>query len=200
MYTDPTGHDAGVPKEITDPYAKEIKEKVLEYHEKHKVPDPAPTFDPLKILSLRLEMYADHMASMCAPIDYFDGPNYGKPDKNSSEYKLAYSIFSGGPMLGILRGSNIKTVFNALAQGRAMHKAYKAGLVNDALGLYKEFRLPSGKKIDFLDVNKGIVYELKPNNPRALKLGETQAKGYISELQTMERFKGIQWKYVVEPY
>ncbi len=51
-----------------------------------------------------------------------------------------------------------------------MHRAYKAGLA-DGMMRFKEFRLPSGKRIDFLDVGKGIIYELKPNNPRAIAGG-----------------------------
>ncbi len=34
-----------------------------------------------------------------------------------------------------------------------MHKAYKAGMIG------KEFRLPSGRRIDFLDIKNSTVYE-----------------------------------------
>jgi hypothetical protein len=76
-----------------------------------------------------------------------------------------------------------------------MHKAYKVG----ANGV-KEFRLPSGRRIDFLDIDNGIIYELKPFNPRAMKAGQKQLNMYMQELQTMPRFKGIQWKTVLDTY
>ncbi|MDT3368956.1 MAG: hypothetical protein LIR40_09965 [Bacteroidota bacterium] len=40
----------------------------------------------------------------------------------------------------------------------------------------KEYMLPSRKRIDFIDLEKKIIYELKPNNPRAIKQGDKQLK------------------------
>ncbi|GAA4314436.1 hypothetical protein GCM10023143_25290 [Compostibacter hankyongensis] len=56
-----------------------------------------------------------------------------------------------------------------------MHKSYEIG----AEGI-KEFRLPSGRRIDFLDIKNSTIYELKPFNPRAIEegfqtLGQTRA-------------------------
>lgn len=82
-----------------------------------------------------------------------------------------------------------------------MHKAYKVG----ADGI-KEFRLPSGKRIDFLDINNGVIYELKPFNPRAMKAGENQLKMYLEEIQspaTLQEhpeLKGINWRTSLEKY
>jgi len=45
-----------------------------------------------------------------------------------------------------------------------MHKAYKAADLLDGIRI-KEFQLPSGKRIDFIDLEKRIIYELKPNVP-----------------------------------
>ncbi len=56
-----------------------------------------------------------------------------------------------------------------------MHKAYKAGDVLDGVRI-KEYMLPSRKRIDFIDLEKKIIYELKPNNPRAIKQGDKQLK------------------------
>ena len=56
--------------------------------------------------------------------------------------------------------------------GQQMHKVYKANLHNPAKQMFKEYKLPSGKRIDFLDISKGRVYELKPFNPRAIKKGK----------------------------
>lgn len=76
-----------------------------------------------------------------------------------------------------------------------MHKAYKVG----ANGV-KEFRLPSGRRIDFLDIKNGTIYELKPFNPRAMKAGQNQLNMYMQELQTMPQFNGINWKTVLDTY
>jgi len=81
-----------------------------------------------------------------------------------------------------------------------MHKAYNAGKVG------KEFRLLSGKRIDYLDIQNGIIYELKPFNPRAIKAGQNQLNMYLKELQSpamlqkYPEFRGINWKTVLDTY
>ncbi|MGB4415557.1 MAG: hypothetical protein WBI53_11850 [Paludibacter sp.] len=84
---------------------------------------------------------------------------------------------------------------SSLQLGQQMHKAYKVG----ANGV-KEFRLPSGKRIDFLDINNSTIFELKPFNPRAMKAGQNQLNMYMQELQTMPQFKGVPWKTVLDTY
>lgn len=42
-----------------------------------------------------------------------------------------------------------------------------------------------------------IVYELKPNNPSAVKAGQTQAQGYVDELK--EILDG-EWTIVTDTY
>lgn len=81
-----------------------------------------------------------------------------------------------------------------LKLGQEMHKAYHQGQIG------KEFRLPSGRRIDYLDMKKKIIYELKPNNPRAIKQGNKQLLDYLEEIQNMPRFKGIKWKTKLETY
>jgi RHS repeat-associated protein len=84
---------------------------------------------------------------------------------------------------------------SSLQLGQQMHKAYKVG----EQGI-KEFVLPSGRRIDFLDINKGIIYELKPFNPRAMQAGQKQLQMYMQELQTMPRFQGINWQTILDVY
>ncbi len=84
---------------------------------------------------------------------------------------------------------------SSLKLGQEMHQAYKVG----AEGI-KEFRLPSGRRIDFLDIKNSTIYELKPFNPRAIKAGENQLNIYMKELQSMPQFKGINWKTVLDTY
>jgi hypothetical protein len=47
-----------------------------------------------------------------------------------------------------------------LKLGQQKHFSYKEGLADD-ITTFKEFRLPSGKRIDFLDAANGKIYELK---------------------------------------
>ena len=86
-----------------------------------------------------------------------------------------------------------------LRLGQQMHKSYKAGetILNKKT---KEYVLPSGRRIDFLDRINGKVYELKPNNPRAIREGQKQLQRYIEELKTVPRFKDIQWEGILETY
>ncbi|MES2389558.1 MAG: RHS repeat-associated core domain-containing protein [Bacteroidota bacterium] len=109
----------------------------------------------------------------------------------------------GKGLLGALRSRaaevGVQYTKSNLMLGQEMHKAYKAGLA-DGVNTFKEFRLPSGKRIDFLDVPNGTICELKPFNPRAMQLGQRQLNTYMQELNTMPRFKNIQWKTVLDKY
>ena len=107
-------------------------------------------------------------------------------------------IMISGVRQGVVKGAaKTSTQFtkSSLQLGQQMHKAYKVG----ANGV-KEFRLPSGRRIDFLDIDNGIIYELKPNNPRAILQGQKQLQMYMKELQTMPRFQGVNWKTVLDTY
>lgn len=95
---------------------------------------------------------------------------------------------------GVTKGVTQFTKSN-MKLGQQMHKAYKVGAEG-----FRKFRLPSDKRIDFLDVKNGIIYELKPFNPRAMQQGQRQLNMYMQELQTMPQFKGINWKTVLDTY
>ena len=81
--------------------------------------------------------------------------------------------------------------------GQQMHASYKTGQA-DFITTFKEKLLPSGRKIDFLDIAHGIVYELKPNNPKAIARGMRQAENYIQELNSL--FPGMNWHIVIDVY
>ncbi len=86
-----------------------------------------------------------------------------------------------------------------LRLGQRMHQSYKAAIA-DKINLRKEYKLPSGRRIDFLDRANGKVYELKPNNPRAIKAGMKQLEMYINELKTMPEYKNVNWEGILEVY
>ncbi|WP_343657919.1 hypothetical protein [Chryseobacterium sp.] len=54
--------------------------------------------------------------------------------------------------------------------GRELHSGYKAEEITQGLG-YKEYRLPSERRIDYLDVDNGKIYELRPYNPKPIDGG-----------------------------
>ena len=49
-----------------------------------------------------------------------------------------------------------------------------------------------------IDEEAGIVRELKPNNPKAIKRGEKQVQQYVEELQRIKPDK--EWKGIVDTY
>ena len=58
-----------------------------------------------------------------------------------------------------------------------MHKTWDYGP-----GFQPEFRLPSGRRVDGINLQTRHVIELKPNNPRAIRQGQRQLDGYLAEL------------------
>ena len=60
--------------------------------------------------------------------------------------------------------------------GTKIHNGYKADYIN-VKGMEKEYSY-SGNRIDFLDKNNKIIYELKPNNPKSINRGIKQLKRY----------------------
>jgi YD repeat-containing protein len=86
---------------------------------------------------------------------------------------------------------NGETVATAL--GRATHKSWDYGP-----GFSKEFTLKAGGRVDALNMQTRHVIELKPNNPRAIRLGERQLDGYIEKLNA--QFPGEPWTGSVVTY
>jgi hypothetical protein len=67
------------------------------------------------------------------------------------------------------------------ARGIAAHKSYRNALG----GNYRfELKLPSGKRVDAVDLKNRIVRELKPDNPRSVKRGRRQLERYRQELES----------------
>ncbi len=49
-------------------------------------------------------------------------------------------------------------------------------------GFEREYTLPSGKRVDGINLDTREVIELKPKNPRAIRDGERQLDRYLEEL------------------
>lgn len=67
-----------------------------------------------------------------------------------------------------------------------MHQSYDYGP-----GFTREFTLKAGGRVDGINFDTREVVELKPNNPRAIRLGERQLEGYIEKLN--KQFPGDPW-------
>jgi hypothetical protein len=65
----------------------------------------------------------------------------------------------------------------ATAYGRAMHATYDYGP-----GFEREFTLENGQRADAVNLETREVLELKPNNPRQIRLGTRQVQGYVDQL------------------
>lgn len=81
---------------------------------------------------------------------------------------------------------------------REAHRKYK---VNEALNgiVEKEYRLPSGKRVDAIEIKNGVIYEIKPNNPKSIKAREKQLQGYLDELNNIG-YLGKKWTGVLDTY
>jgi hypothetical protein len=83
--------------------------------------------------------------------------------------------------------------------GRAQHKTFSATM--KAKGHEGETTLLNGKRADGIKTNKngsgGIVYELKPNNSKAIARGQKQVAGYVNQVQ---QERGGMWRGIVITY
>jgi hypothetical protein len=113
------------------------------------------------------------------PVEYAGG-NAGRVAEGRGEIgndavgRVGKAGGSEGP--GKAKGANIPVVKEAAARGRKRHKEYDYGP-----GIEKEKILPSGKRMDGYDAKNKIVYELKPNNPKAVQKGLKQLDEYVEE-------------------
>ena len=71
--------------------------------------------------------------------------------------------------------------------GTQIHKGYKVGMPG------KEYDKVKGIRIDYLDIDNKVIYELKPFNPRSVKQGIRQLEKYNQKL-------GGGYKMVLEVY
>lgn len=83
----------------------------------------------------------------------------------------------------------------ATKRGKHMHKNWDYG--QNGTTIFKEFSIPGVGRIDAVDFGNRIVYELKPNNPRAIRQGWKQLNKYVSAL---EELYGGEWIKILEIY
>lgn len=73
------------------------------------------------------------------------------------------------------RGTQNPKVKAAVQKGQAMHKQMDYGV-----GVVKEKNIAPGCRVDGIDFNNRIIYELKPNNPQAISRGISQLNRYTA--------------------
>jgi RHS repeat-associated protein len=119
--------------------------------------------------------------------------SHGAIEGDNTRVALGAAFFAVDAVGGSI-AKNGSTPANRL--GQQMHKMYKAGDILDGVRI-KEFSLPSGLRIDFIDLENKIIYELKPNNRRAIRAGERQLEMYRKEVESIygNGFKTVLDKY-----
>ena len=90
------------------------------------------------------------------------------------------------------KGTQNSKVKAAIQKGQAMHKQMDYGP-----GVIKEKTIAPGCRVDGIDFNNHIIYELKPNNPRAIARGLSQLNRYTKAAS--EQYGG-KWTGVLKLY
>ena len=90
------------------------------------------------------------------------------------------------------KGTQNPKVKAAVQKGQAMHKQMDYGP-----GVLKEKPIAPGCRVDGIDIDNRIIYELKPNNPQAIARGMKQLDRYTSAAS--EQFGG-KWTGVLKLY
>ena len=90
------------------------------------------------------------------------------------------------------RGTQNPKVKAAVQKGQVMHKQ-----MDYEPGVLKEQTIAPGCRVDGIDFNNRIIYELKPNNPQAIARGMNQLNRYTSAAS--QQFGGT-WTGVLKLY
>jgi Restriction endonuclease fold toxin 9 len=101
--------------------------------------------------------------------------------RRTSTTKLAGSVATEAAERVAVNGETTATRL-----GREMHASWDYGP-----GFTKEFSLRGGGRVDAINFETRQIIELKPNNPRAIRLGNSQIEGYLAKLN--EQFPGEPW-------
>lgn len=70
----------------------------------------------------------------------------------------------------------------ATKRGKQMHKEWDYG--QNGKSIFKEYKIDGVGRADAVDLGNRIVYELKPNNQRAIRQGWKQLTRYVNALET----------------
>ncbi|GAB3351388.1 hypothetical protein GCM10027566_09620 [Arachidicoccus ginsenosidivorans] len=119
---------------------------------------------------------------------------------NDATRALVGTVSTGLAIAGGEVGEGIKEgeefTKSSLKLGQQMHKEYKVEDVVEGIAV-KEYRGIPGIRPDFVNFSTKTIYELKPNNPRAIKQGYKQLAKYKG---IFEKQLGGTWKTVLDTY
>ena len=87
-------------------------------------------------------------------------------------------------------------LFPMIMERKHIFEEYKKDCVNNQ-STYKNYVLPSGRKVDYIDFDSRTFYLLRPYNDNLEKRYKKQLKRYLYELETT--FGGT-WNYVIDTY
>lgn len=121
------------------------------------------------------------------------GNQLTKTGDTTNEYLYNGESWDANTGLYYLRARYTKS---SLELGKKVHKEYKTGDV-DNITKFKEYVLPSGKRVDYIDFETKTVYELKPHNPNQIRNGNKQLQNYLEEI---ENVFGEGWTSVLDTY
>ena len=79
---------------------------------------------------------------------------------------------------------------------KGIYRKYKENMADNQT-TFKDYVLPSGKKVEYIDFNTKTFYLLRPYDENVEKKYKRQIRKYISELETTY---GGNWNYVIDVY
>lgn len=147
-------------------------------------------------IKISLELFKNglNLYAYCGnnPVMHYDPNGYNGigacPPPNQAEYGERKRADESGTSYGRTFKSQYEIPTNekgytksGLELGKKVHKEYMSDVADD-VNKIKEYVLPSGKRVDFIDLKNKIVYELKPNNPNQIRKGTKQLTGYLEEI------------------
>ncbi len=115
----------------------------------------------------------------------------------SDKLSIIFSLMVCGYIINGLtnkRAKQIKT--ETELERKHIFEEYKKDCVNNQ-STYKNYVLPSGRKVDYIDFDSRTFYLLRPYNDNLEKRYKKQLKRYLYELETT--FGGT-WNYVIDTY
>jgi Restriction endonuclease fold toxin 9 len=128
------------------------------------------------------------------------GAGFEEAIVTSSAFRVSDGVLSTFATSGFtkLLGAKSGTSGHTSAAGKGMseHKNYKS-LDANGIDKVKEYGKIPGIRPDYVDFNTNTIYELKPNNPRAIAKGNRQLNKYVKEFQNI---RGGTWKKVLDLY
>ena len=108
------------------------------------------------------------------------------------EVEDCHTYFVGDAFVLVHNGGCTEAARNGIKK----HKEWDYGQ-NDKT-IFKEVKLGKAGRADAVDFGNRIIYELKPNNPRAIRKGWAQLNRYVAELERY--FPGSEWMKIVITY